>query len=220
MSEAEKKKLIRQLIAQGLVNPDGSIKAHAVSDDVTSDMIRGLEQMIKDAGPMAPMPTEPSDTDGYNMPMPPADELLDPDRTDEILAQVTSGENLLPPGIKDILDKGRNTPARSGTTAGEKERNEIIKYLNSPEGRDLQRDNPDTFDQLTNIIILSKQSGGDSTDIATDARNPMGTGDQAMAGAACINWKSCCSSSSCSRSCCPCCFCRKHGTCQTDYESN
>ena len=186
MSEAEKKKLIRQLIAQGLVNPDGSIKAHAVSDDVTSDMIRGLEQMIKDAGPMAPMPTEPSDTDGYNMPMPPADELLDPDRTDEILAQVTSGENLLPPGIKDILDKGRNTPARSGTTAGEKERNEIIKYLNSPEGRDLQRDNPDTFDQLTNIIILSKQSGGDSTDIATDARNPMGTGDQLMAGAAAL----------------------------------
>ena len=28
---------------------------------------------------MAPMPMEPSDTDGYNMPMPPADELLDPD---------------------------------------------------------------------------------------------------------------------------------------------
>ena len=187
MSEAEKKKLIRQLIAQGLVNPDGSIKAHAVSDDVTSDMIRGLEQMIKDSGPTAPMPMEPSDTDGYNMPMPPADELLDPDRTDEILAQVTSGENLLPPGIKDILDKGRNTPARTGTSAGQRERNEIIKYLNSPEGRDLQKDNPDTFDQLTNIIILSKQSGdesgGDSTDIATDARNPMGTGDQAMAGA-------------------------------------
>ena len=187
MSEAEKKKLIRQLIAQGLVNPDGSIKAHAVSDDVTSDMIRGLEQMIKDSGPTAPMPMEPSDTDGYNMPMPPADELLDPDRTDEILAQVTSGENLLPPGIKDILDKGRNTPARTGTSAGQRERNEIIKYLNSPEGRDLQKDNPDTFDQLTNIIILSKQSGdesgGDSTDIATDARNPMGTGDQAIAGA-------------------------------------
>ena len=186
MSEAEKKKLIRQLIAQGLVNPDGSIKAHAVSDDVTGDMIRGLEQMIKDAGPMAPMPMEPSDTDGYNMPTPPADELLDPDRTDEILAQVTSGENLLPPGIKDILDKGRNKPARTGTSAGQTERNEIIKYLNSPEGRDLQRDNPDTFDQLTNIIIFSKQSGGDSTDIATDARNPMGTGDQAMAGAAAL----------------------------------
>ena len=76
-------------------------------------------------------------------------------KKDIVLAQVTSGENLLPPGIKDILDKGRNTPARSGTSSGQRNRNKIIKYLNSPEGRDLQRDNPDTFDQLTNIVILS-----------------------------------------------------------------
>jgi hypothetical protein len=98
MSEAEKKKLIQQLIAQGLINPDGSIKAHAVSDDVTSDMIRGLEKMIKDAGPMAPMPIE-QQPGGGNMPTPPAEDLLDPDKAEDYIA----ANPKMPDYVKDSI---------------------------------------------------------------------------------------------------------------------
>lgn len=85
MSEAEKRKLLRKLMAQGLINPDGTLKADrerrgpfapGLSDDVKSDLIRALEKMTKDAGPMAPMPIvpwDPSDNKKYNMPMPPLD---------------------------------------------------------------------------------------------------------------------------------------------------
>ena len=84
MSDEEKKKLLQQLIAAGLVNSDGTLKAEALSDDITSDMQRELEKIMNDPKNRPvdmPMQRQPY---GGNMPTPGADEL--PDETQTTLA--------------------------------------------------------------------------------------------------------------------------------------
>ena len=98
MSSTEKKKLMQQLVNAGLVNSDGTLKAHALSDDITSDLQRALEKMFQDAGPMAPMPIQ-QQPGGGNMPTPPGEDLLDPDKAEDYIA----ANPKMPQYVKDSI---------------------------------------------------------------------------------------------------------------------